>query len=262
MGTSLDDTGRRRGNGKSMHIATPHHAAGFLADNAMAFPRSSAKLPSVNHGGRRERNEAARARLSFGLPELPTIAAVGPFDDLGHAQRLAAMFTAVQQSCRAQILLLGAGTRRDVVEQRAVEHQLKTRLLVEDCSGQRRSQLLAAAELVILSPASGPATVIEVMAAGRALVAAANPVTAQLLMPCSAGLLYRPGDGSSMTAAVVRLLTNADLRMQMGSRASQVAELKQRSVVGAVWHGSVSPTALRDEINRSDIPAMVEISSL
>jgi hypothetical protein len=92
------------------------------------------------------------------------------------------MFTAVQQSCRTQILLLGAGTRRSVVEQRAAEHRLKTRLFVEDCSGQRRSQLLAAADLVILSPASGPATVIEVMAAGRALVAAANPVTAQLLM--------------------------------------------------------------------------------
>jgi glycosyltransferase involved in cell wall biosynthesis len=231
MGTSLDDTGRRRGEGKSMHIATAP-AAGFLAANGMSVPRSSATPPSVGHGRRRHPNESARARLSFGLPELPTIAAVGPFDDMGHAQRVAAMFTAVQQSCRAQILLLGAGTRRSVVEQRAAEHQLKTRLLVEDCAGQRRSSLLAAADLVILSPASGPATVIEVMATGRALVAAANPVTAQLLMPCSAGLLYRPGDGSAMTAAVVRLLTHAELRLEMGSRASQVAQLKSVQPTG------------------------------
>jgi glycosyltransferase involved in cell wall biosynthesis len=231
MGTSLDDMGRRHGDRRSMHIATAP-AAGFLAANGMAVPRSSAKPPSVGHGRRRQPNESARARLSFGLPELPTIAAAGPFDDMGHAQRLAAMFTAVQQSCRAQILLLGAGTRRSVVEQRAAEHQLKKRLFAEDCSGQRRSQLLAAADLVILSPASGPGTVIEVMAAGRALVAPANPVTAQLLMPCSAGLLYRPGDGSAMTAAVVRLLTHAELRMEMGSRASQVAELNSAQPTG------------------------------
>jgi glycosyltransferase involved in cell wall biosynthesis len=233
MGTSLDDTGGRPSDRRSMRIGTPHPAAGFLAANGTAVPRSSAKPPSVNHGGRRERNESARARLSFGLPELPTIAAAGPFDDMGHAQRLAAMFTAVQQSCRTQILLLGAGARRSVVEQRAVEHRLQTRLLVEDCYGQRRSQLLATADIVILSPSSGPATVIEMMAAGRALVAAANPVTAQLLMPCSAGLLYRPGDGSAMTAAVVRLLTHAELRMQMGSRASQVAELNTAQPTGS-----------------------------
>jgi glycosyltransferase involved in cell wall biosynthesis len=208
----------------AMPIATPESAIACLAAEVLTVSRSSVKPKSGGTRQRRDRTPAL-ARLSLGLPELPTIAAAGPFDDESHAQRLAAMFTAVQQNCQAQIMLLGSGKHRSIIERRATEHGLQTRLLIKECNGERRSQLLAAAELVIPNPTSGPAAVIEVMAAGRALVAAANPVTAQLVLPSSAGLLYRPGDGLAMTAAVVRLLTQADLRSQMGSRARQVAVL-------------------------------------
>jgi glycosyltransferase involved in cell wall biosynthesis len=54
-------------------------------------------------------------------------------------------------------------------------------------------------------------------------------------MPHSAGLLYRAGDVSAMTAAVVRLLTRPELRHQMGSRASQVARDHRLQQLSQQW---------------------------
>jgi glycosyltransferase involved in cell wall biosynthesis len=170
------------------------------------------------------------------VPELATIVAAGPFDDLEHAQQLAAMFTRVQQTCQTRMVLLGEGARRSLVVRRAAERRLQTRLvLVDDCAGPQRSDLLATADLVIPSPASTLSALEETMAAGRAVVAAASPATAQLVMPYSAGLLYAPGDISAMTAAVVRLLVHPELRDQMGIRASHVARDHRLQQLSRQW---------------------------
>jgi glycosyltransferase involved in cell wall biosynthesis len=167
---------------------------------------------------------------------LATIVAAGPFDDLEHAQHLAAMFTGVQKTCRAQLVLLGRGTHRGLVVRRSAERALQVRLvLIDDCAGPQRSDLLAAADIVIPSPDSATSTLVEVMAAGRAVVASAGPATAALVMPHSAGLLYRPGDVSAMTAAVLRLLTHPGMRHQMGSRASQVARDHRLQALSRQW---------------------------
>jgi glycosyltransferase involved in cell wall biosynthesis len=170
------------------------------------------------------------------VPDLATIVAAGPFEDLEHAEHLAEMFAGVQKTCRTQLVLLGRGTRRSLVVRRAAERALQVRLvLIEDCAGPQHAQLLAAADIVIPSPDSAPSALVEVMAAGRAVVASAGPATAQLVMPHSAGLLYTPGDVSAMTAAVVRLLSHPELRRQMGSRASQVARDYRLQALSRQW---------------------------
>ncbi|MBB5165510.1 hypothetical protein HNP02_005489 [Mycobacterium sp. AZCC_0083] len=176
------------------------------------------------------------SRSTASVPELATIVAAGPFDDLEHAQQLAAMFTRVQQTCQTRMVLLGEGARRSLVVRRAAERRLQTRLvLVDDCAGPQRSDLLATADLVIPSPASTLSALEETMAAGRAVVASASPATAQLVMPYSAGLLYAPGDISAMTAAVVRLLVHPELRDQMGIRASHVARDHRLQLLSRQW---------------------------
>jgi hypothetical protein len=176
------------------------------------------------------------SRSTASVPELATIVAAGPFDDLEHAQQLAAMFTRVQQTCQTRMVLLGEGARRSLVVRRAAERRLQTRLvLVDDCAGPQRSDLLVTADLVIPSPASTLSALEETMAAGRAVVAAASPATAQLVMPYSAGLLYAPGDISAMTAAVVRLLSHPELRDQMGIRASHVARDHRLQQLSRQW---------------------------
>src|ERR1700710_1841940 len=48
--------------------------------------------------------DPARARSLVGLADVPTIAAIGPFDDQADAQQLANAFIAVQQCCTAQLV--------------------------------------------------------------------------------------------------------------------------------------------------------------
>jgi len=176
------------------------------------------------------------SRSTASVPKLATIVAAGPFDDLEHAQQLAAMFTRVQQTCQTRMVLLGEGARRSLVVRRAAERRLQTRLvLVDDCAGPQRSDVLATADLVIPSPASTLSALEETMAAGRAVVASASPATAQLVMPYGAGLLDAPGDISAMTAAVVRLLSHPELRDQMGSRASHVARDHRLQQLSRQW---------------------------
>jgi len=43
------------------------------------------------------------ARSLIGLAGLPTIVALGPFDDRPHAEQLAAAFATVRRHCKAQL---------------------------------------------------------------------------------------------------------------------------------------------------------------
>jgi glycosyltransferase involved in cell wall biosynthesis len=77
--------------------------------------------------------------------------------------------------------------------------------------------------VVVPSTASGPTSLLQVLAAGRPVVAPINPATMQLVVPSSTGLVYRSGDVSGMAAALLRLLTSPTLRQGMACRASEVA---------------------------------------
>jgi glycosyltransferase involved in cell wall biosynthesis len=198
--------------------------------------RLTAVPASMIHRHRSVRGDTASGRSLVRQSDLATVVAVGPFDDLEHAQQLAAMFTDVQPTYRTQLVLLGGGARRSLVVRRAAERALQVRLvLIDDCAGPQRSDLIAAADLVIPSPDSAPSALAEVMSAGRAVVASAGPATAALVMPHSAGLLYAPGEASAMTAAVARLLTHPELRREMGRRASQVAQRHHLQPLGQLW---------------------------
>jgi glycosyltransferase involved in cell wall biosynthesis len=151
--------------------------------------------------------DSATARSLVGLPELPTVVAVGPFDDPAHTDRLAAAFAAVQLRCKAQLVFLGAD--------------------VQAVADHRWQDLIAAADVVAPSTTTGSMTVLDVMAVGRPLIAPANPATVQLVVSASAGLVYRQGDVSGMAAAFLRLLTAPALRYGMGCRAREVAQRQQ-----------------------------------
>jgi glycosyltransferase involved in cell wall biosynthesis len=64
---------------------------------------------------------------------------------------------------------------------------------------------------------------LAVLGAGRPIVSHADPTTVRLVVPASAGLIYRSGDVSGMAVALLRLLTTPTLRHGMGCRARAVA---------------------------------------
>jgi glycosyltransferase involved in cell wall biosynthesis len=143
----------------------------------------------------------AAARSLLGLPDAPTIVAVGPFDDPEHTGQLAGALAALRRRCEARLVFPGV----DVVRK------------------HRWSDLIAAADVVVPSTTTGSRALLDVMALGRAMVAPANPATVRLVVPASAGLVYRPGDTTGMAAALLRLLTTPSLCHGMACRAREVA---------------------------------------
>ncbi|GAF48600.1 MULTISPECIES: glycosyltransferase [Rhodococcus] len=171
------------------------------------------------------------ARLLVGLAHLPTIVAVGPFDDPEHTEQLAAAFTVVRRQCEAQLVLVGTGVHRGAAVQRAITHDARNGMhLVEVSSGHRWTELLAAADLVVPSTTSGATRLLEVLASGRAVVTPEHPDTVGLVVPTSAGLIYRRGDVHGMTHAILRLLTTPALRDGMAARAREVAHRHHFSI--------------------------------
>jgi glycosyltransferase involved in cell wall biosynthesis len=168
---------------------------------------------------------AARTMVGLtGLTGLPTIVAVGPFDDHAHAQQLAAAFITVRRQCKAQLVLLGAGEQRKAVLRRASAHGVGSSVhVVSDSCDYRWSDLFAVADLVVLGSSSGTDMLLDVLAAGRPVVAPADPATAELVVPAIVGLVYQPGDVSGMAESLLRLVTTPVLRRGMGGRARQVA---------------------------------------
>jgi glycosyltransferase involved in cell wall biosynthesis len=164
------------------------------------------------------------ARSLIGLPGLPTIVAMGPFDDRPGAEELAEAFTAVRRHCVAQLVLFGTGPQRTTAVRRAFAHGVGSDVHpLRNFPAGRWSDVLAAADVVVPSTALGSMSLLDVLAACRPVVAPINPTTMQLVVPTSAGLVYRPGDVSGMAAALLRLLTTPALRHGMACRAGEVA---------------------------------------
>jgi len=164
------------------------------------------------------------ARSSVGLAGLPTIVAMGPFNDPAYAEQLAAAFTAVRLRCSAQLVLLGTGPQRATIMRRTLANGVGTSVhVVRDLPADRWPYLIAAADVVVPSPATASDAILDVLGVGRPMVAPADPAIVRVVVPASAGLVYRPGHASGMAEALLRLLTTPALRHGMGSRARQVA---------------------------------------
>jgi hypothetical protein len=118
------------------------------------------------------------------------------------------------------------------VVRRAADYGVPNRMhLVGDRVGRSRSNLLAVADVIVPSPATGTGMLLDLMAAGRAVAASASPPATRLLLPAAAGLLYWPGDVSAMTAAIERLLTAPPLRNWQHGQDKSLNPMGQRIVV-------------------------------
>lgn len=158
--------------------------------------------------------------------DFATIVALGSFEDPGHAEYLAAAFAlAVQQHPDTRLVLVGSGTQRAAIMRWAFAQGLGKRVQgFRNRGADERSELISTAALVMASPVSAVAELLEVLAMGTPVVAPANPTAVRLLVPAVAGLVYRPGDVTAMASAMLRLLTVPALRYGMSCRAVDVAQ--------------------------------------
>jgi glycosyltransferase involved in cell wall biosynthesis len=157
-------------------------------------------------------------------PGVPTIVALGPFDDHDDAMQLGAAFAAARLQCRAQLVLLGAGSHRTTVLGCGSDQGAGSSMrLATECDDDRWPDLVATADIVVLNSSSDAATLLTVLASGTPVVAPADPENVHIVVPGVVGLVYLPGDVPGMAAAMVRLLKAPELRRGMSNRAKDVA---------------------------------------
>src|ERR1700754_2297602 len=191
MGVSVDDLASRdddamsHGDCARIYASACLHATPTTSERTVNNrPEAESMHPDIPVIARISPHDPIVARSVVGLAGLPTILAIGPFDDRTHAEQLAAAFTLVRRRCQVQLVLLGSGTQRATVLRRTLAQGVRTSVHVErDLTGERWPDLIAAADVVVPGIAAGPITLLDVLAAGRPLVAPADPAVVQLVVP-------------------------------------------------------------------------------
>ena len=211
-------------NPEAMHPDIPGDGdlAALSADRSR---RGTARIaaPSIKQRPR-TRLDPVEARSLVDLTSLTTIVAIGPFDDQAHAEQLAAALVTVRRHCEVQLVLLGSGEHRTALMRRTSAQGVPSSVrAISDSYDYQWSDMFAAADVVVLGSSSGTAVLLDVLAAGRPVVAPADPAIVQLVVPAIVGLVYRQGDVSAMTEALRRLVSTPVLRRGMGARARRAA---------------------------------------
>jgi glycosyltransferase involved in cell wall biosynthesis len=167
--------------------------------------------------------EEVRAALAL-PPDAPVFLAVGRIEaQKDHATALRAFASARLRAVGARLLLAGDGPLRPEAERLA--HALGVADRVQFL-GVRSDvpRLLAAADAFVLASRweGNPLSVMEAMAAGRAVVATRVGCVPELVPAC-AGRLVAPGDPDALEEAAVELARDPDLARRLGSAAAEFA---------------------------------------
>src|SRR5689334_5740165 len=95
---------------------------------------------------------------------VPTVVAVGPFDDPEHVAQLAVAYAVVQRQCMSQLVLLRLGARVPTAELGLFQFGHRGSVHVT-CSShdERWTTLVASADLVVLPPSSPTTILLDVM---------------------------------------------------------------------------------------------------
>jgi glycosyltransferase involved in cell wall biosynthesis len=164
------------------------------------------------------------------LPSTPTLLYVGRMERAKGVDGLVRAFAATAGRLpEARLLLAGQGTLVEELRSDLKRPSLKDRAeylgVVEP---QAMPELMAAASAVALPSVGEPfgMTLLEGMAAGRALLATNRNGPASIVVPGEGGILVEPGDESALTSGILELLEAPDRLQTMGQfnrrRAEQI----------------------------------------
>ena len=160
---------------------------------------------------------AVRDEIGIAAGDL-TLVQVARLDYLkDHATAIRTVERVVGECARARLLLVGDGSERGAIEDLVRQRNLgeHVRLL-----GQRRDvpRLLAASDIVLLTSISEgiPLTLIEAMAAGRAVVSTRVGGVAEVVADGETGLLAASGDAAALADHILRLAADPWRQEEMG----------------------------------------------
>ncbi len=177
------------------------------------------------------RNNAFRQELRVGEDQLLLMYA----GNMGEKQGLELVLQAadhLRHHSRVSFVLVGAGVARQRLERMAEDMKLPNVTFLPVQPLERLPEMLAAADVHLVVQKSEaadlvmPSKLTNVLAAGRPVVATANPDTAlhDVLTSYQAGIVTPSGDLRAFVDALRRLTESATLREQMGRNARLYAE--------------------------------------
>ena len=164
-----------------------------------------------------------RSRRALGVREhVPLLLWVGRFDPVKGFETLIAAFARLRRERDVQLLLVGDGPYRPVVERLVADFNVRDDVIL---AGPRRDipEVMAAADVFVFpSRTEGlPTALLEAMASGRAVVTTDVPGCRDVVRCGRDGLLVPPGAPDKLAEAVRRLLSDEALRMRLAACGQQ-----------------------------------------
>jgi glycosyltransferase involved in cell wall biosynthesis len=185
---------------------------------------------------------------------------VGSFQRYHRVDLLLRAFQQISGSEKAHLLLVGSGQTYQECRDFAASLDLSSRVtFTGGVPYQEVASYIAAGDMAII-PATNdygnPMKLYEYMALGKAIVAPRQPTIIEIATDGTDALLFEPGDLTSMTEAILRLLTNPDLRGQLGMAAKRLA-------AGQTWENRARTlqTALLRVITADNDPRRIPLGS-
>ena len=171
--------------------------------------------------------DGAAARQGLGLTKSDKVISIVArlYPEKKHDLLLGAFKLVVEKVRQAMLLVVGEGTEREAIMKRVADLQLQNSVVV---MGVRRDipEILAASDVCVLcSDREGlPISVLEAMAASRAVVATAVGDLPLVVKDGETGLLVESGNKAQLAEAMTKLLQNPEMAERMGAAGRALIE--------------------------------------
>ena len=158
--------------------------------------------------------------LPHHAPVVGNIAALVPHK--GQRHLIEAAHLVVQEIPDARFVILGEGELREPLERQVRDHRLEKHVLLPGFRTDVIGCLKGFDVFAMSSVTEGLGTsLLDAMACGKAVVATTAGGIPEVVADGDTGVLVPPRDHTALAQAIVRLLTNEDLRARMGAGRSR-----------------------------------------
>jgi glycosyltransferase involved in cell wall biosynthesis len=171
--------------------------------------------------------QSLRRELGLARDEAVILAVGRLSHEKGHADliRAAAALKAMSGAPRFRVVLVGDGPEREPLAQMALRLGIQQRITFAGFQRDTRPYYAVATLVAVPSHSEGsPNVVLEAMAAGLPIAANAVGGVPEILEEGANGLMVRPRNPEAMAKAMLRILSDPELRSRLGSTARSRAE--------------------------------------
>ncbi|MEW6331578.1 MAG: glycosyltransferase family 4 protein [Pseudomonadota bacterium] len=212
------------------HIVTAGEALRQQLHRDNRFPlKHMTSVPTGIDLARFQPRDQAAARRKLGLADLPTLGIVATLRDWkGHAYLLEAFGQLRARFPEWQLLVVGDGPMREILEQQTRDRRLDDRVRLV---GNRDDVelWLNALDLFVL-PSYGeegvPQGIMQAMACGLAVVSTPVGAIREAVVDGETGVLVEPRNSDALAQGLARLMSDAAQRRQMGEAGMRRAQAR------------------------------------